>query len=215
MLSALVDTGSDLVECDYVCTDGITPVPVSGESPSDYQVFEGKECFLQFLRNTFFVSVCNKLYRRSLLENQPFRKGVYHEDEFWTYRIFSRARKVCRLRYTGYYYLQREGSIVHTTPTEKHLSDTFNAAKERIVFIERHYPEYVSIGYAQMMYTCMYLFNKARCSDIPRKSMLQEDLFSCFRITFVKYLKKRQYQKQMWRFCFFCLFPIRYCERNY
>lgn len=211
MLTALADTGADLVECDYVSTDGAAPLPC--QTVSDYRVFEGRECFLRFLTEEFFVSVWNKLYRRSLLENHPFRRGVYHEDEFWTYRVFSRAQRVCRLRYTGYCYYQRQGSIVHTEPSRKRISDAFDAAKERITFIEQQYPEYASIGYSKMMYTCMYLFSSAGRSGSDGLSGLREELFSCFCGIFAKYLKTGQYRKEMWRFCFFRLFPNAYCRR--
>lgn len=215
MLCALADTGSDLVECDYLTTDELTPAPASAQTSHDYQLFVGKECFLRFLTNDFFVSVCNKLYRRSLLENQPFRKGVYHEDEFWTYRIFSRAQKICRLSYTGYYYYQRPGSIVHTKPSQKRLTDAFDAAKERMDFIEQHYPEYASIGYSKMMYTCMYLFNEAGRGDFLQNDALRKELKSCFQTLFRKYLKKRQFRGEMWRFCFFSLLPNFYCRLYY
>ncbi|MBR2423266.1 MAG: glycosyltransferase family 2 protein [Oscillospiraceae bacterium] len=212
MLGALLDTGADLAECDYVCTDG--GEPAHAQTNYEYSVFTGRECFLRFLTGDFFVSVWNKLYRRSLLEKQLFRKGVFHEDEFWTHKVFHRARKVCRLKYTGYYYYQRQGSIVHTRPSHKRLYDAFAAAKEKIAFIELNYPEYASIGYSKMMYTCMYLYSQARRGDFPEKPALQEELLSCFRIIFTKYLKQRQYRKEMWRFCFFRLFPRRYCALN-
>ena len=215
LLGALLETGSDVAECDYVCTDGSDPAPDIIPTAYDPAVFEGNECFLRFLTEDFFVSVCTKLYRRNLLENQPFRTGVYHEDEFWTYRVFSKARKVCRVRYTGYYYYQRQGSIVHTSPSYKRLSDAFDAAKERMDFIERQYPQYASVGYTKAMSTCMYLYNKAERGDFPEKSALQEELLSFFRILFEKYLRRRQYQKFMWRFCFFRLFPKAYCRRFY
>lgn len=215
MLGALADTGSDIVECDYLCTDGSHPTPISRQTAYKYEVFEERECFRRFLTNHFFVSVCNKLYRRSLLENQLFRKGAYHEDEYWTYKIFTKAQKACRLHYTGYFYYQRAGSIVHTKPSLKRLTDAFVAGKERIDFIEAQYPEYASIGYSKMMYTCMYLYNDAMGSDIPQKKSLQEELASYFHILFGKYLKRRQYQKEMWRFCFFRFLPKLYCKLNY
>lgn len=215
MLGALLDTGADIVECDYLCTEGTDPTPISCQAACEYEVFEERECFRRFLTNHFFVSVCNKLYRRSLLENQLFRKGAYHEDEYWTYKIFAKARKACRLHYTGYFYFQRPGSIVHTKPSLKRLTDAFVAGKERIDFIESQYPEYASIGYSKMMYTCMYLYNDALGSDIPQKESLQEELASYFHILFRKYLKRRQYQKEMWRFCFFRFFPNLYCKLNY
>lgn len=210
LLGALLDTDSDLAECDHVCTDGSDPAPENGEGTSDYRVFEGRDCFLHFLTEDFFVSVCTKLYRRGLLENQPFRKGVYHEDEFWTYRIFSKARKVCRVNYTGYYYYQRQGSIVHTRPSYKRISDAFDAAKERRDFIELHYPEYAPVAYSKMLKTCMYLYRLSEQGDFPEKPALQAELLSFFRILFRKYLRGGQYQPFMWRFCFFRLSPKAY-----
>lgn len=215
MLGAAVDTESDIVECDYLCTDGSEPVRHNCATEYDYRVFAGKECFRRFLTNDFFVSACNKLYRKEVLENQFFLKGVYHEDEYWTYKIFSKAQKVCRLYYTGYFYFQRNGSIVHSKPSLKRLTDAFGAGKERIDFIERHYPEYASIGYSKMMYTCMYLFNEARCSEIPQRLALQEEMVFYFRTIFGKYLKTGKYKKEMWRFCFFYTFPDHYCNINY
>lgn len=215
MLGTLTDTGSDLVECDYLSTDGNHPTPESRQTAFVYEVFEEKECFRQFLANEFFVSVCNKLYRTKILKGQLFRKGVYHEDEYWTYKIFTKVQKACRLHYTGYFYFQRPGSIVHTKPSLKRLTDAFVAGKERIDFIESQYPEYVSIGYSKMMYTCMYLYNAARGSDFPQKKTLQKELISYFRLLFKKYLMRRQYQKEMWRFCFFRFFPNLYCKLNY
>lgn len=142
-------------------------------------------------------------------------EGCHHEDEFWTYKIFSKAKKVCRLHYTGYFYFQRHGSIIHSNPSQKKITDAFVAGKERIDFIELQYPEFASIGYSKMMYSCMYLFNEARRSNIPQKLALQEELAAYFHIMFVKYLKSRQYQKEMWRFFLFFFFPNRYCKWNY
>lgn len=206
MLGTLLDTGSDIVECDYVATEGTDPLREPAQAPGAPAVFDGTECFHRFLTNTFFVTVWNKLYRREVLADLPFVKGVYHEDEYWTYRVFSRARRACRLGYAGYFYFQRPGSIVHTSPSLKRLTDAFTAGKERIDFIEAQYPEFSSIGYEKMMYTCMFLFREAKHSDIPQKAALQEELFAYFRVIWKKYLKTGQYRKEMWRFFRFSLF---------
>ena len=213
LLRQLLETGSDLAECGCLRTDG--HVPDTTHISPECRVYEGRDCFLRFLSEDFSVSVCNKLYRRSLLENLPFRRGVYHEDEFWTYRVFSRAQRVCRLNYTGYFYYQRPGSIVHTSPSEKRLRDAFDAAKELICFVECHYPEYAAVGYSKMMYTCMYLYSQAGHCDPEQRAALQEELYTCFCGIFKKYLRQGQYRKEMWRFCCFRLHPSRYCSRFY
>lgn len=213
MLGALQDTDSDIAECDSVHTEEAEPSQEARPIPSQPAIFEGKDCFLRFLTTDFIVSVCNKLYRREVLGDLLFVKGVYHEDEYWTYKVFSKARRACRLNYTGYFYYQRPGSIVHTMPSRKRVTDAFTAARERIDFIRAHYPEYASVGYAKMMYTCMFLYNEVRTSDIPEKIELQEEIAGYFRGIWKQYLKKKQYRKEMWRFLFFSLLPDPYCRR--
>lgn len=215
MLGALLETDSDLVECDYVCVGDDAAVIPEDQDRFDHQVYTDRDCVHKFLTNVFFVSVWNKLYRRELVVDAPFRLGVYHEDEYWTYRIFSRARRVCRLQYTGYYYYQRQGSIVRTMPSFKRLNDAFRAGRERIEFIEAQYPEFASIGYSKMMYTCMYLFSEAGRGVFPQQHAIRRELVSYFRVMLRKYLKRGQYRPEMWRFCFFCLFPKGYCRLNY
>ena len=212
MLKTLLDTDSDLVECDYLCTDG-SEYASDNSTNHEYEVFTGRDCFRHFLTNTFFVSVCNKLYRKMLIENEPFLLGVYHEDESWTYKVFSKAQRACRLHYTGYFYYQRQGSIVHTTPSHKRLNDAFLAGKERVAFIEQHYPEFASIGYSKMMYTCMFLYNKAGRSGFSWVADFQRELTTYFRVIFRKYVLRCRYRKELWRFCFFRLAPNRYCKQ--
>ena len=212
MLTALRETGADVVECSFLPTDGASPLSGNIRKKAEAGVFTGRECFRRFLAEDFFVSVCTKLYRRSLLEGLPFRKGVYHEDEVWTYRIFSRVQTACRLDYTGYYYFQRPGSIDHTALSRKRLTDAFEASKERMKFIELHYPEFASLGYEKAMYTCMYLYRHAERADFPERTALQEELLLFFRYLFRNYLKRGKYRKRMWRFIFFRLSPKRYCN---
>lgn len=214
LLCALKETDSDVAECDHLCTDGSEPGD-NRQPPYERSVYDGDECFLRFLTTEFLVIVCNKLYRRSILTDRMFRVGVYHEDEFWTYKIFSSIRRACRVRYTGYYYYQRHDSIVHTKPSRKRLTDAFDAAKERMDFIERRYPQFAAVGYAKMMYTCMFLYNEARGSDFPQKPGFQAELLAYFRILFKKYLRAGQYRKEMWRFCLFRLCPNRYCKLSH
>ena len=213
MHSALTETGSDIVECDYVCVDS-EKTAVSAKNDGARAVFQGRDCFYRFLTNVFFVSVCNKLYRKEMVADTRFKPGVYHEDEYWTYKIFSKAQKVCRISYTGYFYYQRQNSIMHSKPSLKKITDAFTAGKERIDFIEDRYPEYAAVGYTAMMYTCMYLFNKAEHGDASVRGM-QKELVSYFRVILSKYLKKRQYKKEMWRFLAFRLCPKWYCAYEF
>ena len=94
MHKALVETGSDIAECDYVYTDKDESNESHDVSVRSVKTFTGRECFHQYLQTTFFVSVWNKLYRREMIDGIPFEKGKYHEDDFWTYQVFDRIEKL-------------------------------------------------------------------------------------------------------------------------
>ena len=58
--------------------------------------------------------VCNKLYRREVLEGILFEKGKRHEDEFWTYQVFDRMGRLAVVDRPMYCYRQRGGSIMNS-----------------------------------------------------------------------------------------------------
>ena len=212
LLRTLRETDCELVECDYVTTWDDQTIICDDQNVFPYEIYTDRDCFRQFLTETFFVSVWNKLYRRDLVDNVPFEFGAYHEDEMWTCQVFGRARRICRLHYTGYCYFQREGSVVHSRPTYKRLSDAFRAGRERIGYIEQNFPELASIGYSKVLYTCISVYATARGSDFGKKAVLQREVAAYARSMLRKYLKEGRYQGEMWRFCFFALFPKLYCR---
>lgn len=77
------------------------------------------------LRMTYTnVCFCNKLWRRSLIEEHgvTFPEGLIHEDEFFYRCLAPHAKGIYVLPHVGYYYVQRAGSIIHSgkTPLEKY-----------------------------------------------------------------------------------------------
>lgn len=65
-------------------------------------------------RGLFIASACNKLIRRSLLADLPFRKGVYCEDIEWCARLLLKAASIDFIPEDFYQYRQRSGSIRHS-----------------------------------------------------------------------------------------------------
>lgn len=66
-----------------------------------------------------------RLYRRSLLENCPFEKGIYYEDLEMTPALILRTEKVGYLPCPLYYYRQREGSIMKEKAFSPKFLDIF------------------------------------------------------------------------------------------
>lgn len=90
---------------------------------------------------TFDISVWNKVYKRETVEGLNFPVGKIHEDEFWTYKTYFRAKKLLHIYFPVYYYQQqRSGSILAAAFSEKNFHST-DALLERIEYVKQNAPE--------------------------------------------------------------------------
>lgn len=99
--------------------------------------------------------VWNKLYKKTLLNKNPFEFGKYNEDEFFTYQILAKTNKLVHMDNYFYCYYQREGSIMGSSFSLKHL-DSLEASVKRAEFIEKNYPD---LYFYQLKYTTMLCIN--------------------------------------------------------
>ncbi len=60
--------------------------------------------------------VWNKLYRKELFtkNNITFPKSMIHEDNFVTYKLFAKSKRISLINDKLYYYVQRNNSITNT-----------------------------------------------------------------------------------------------------
>ena len=91
------------------------------------------------LAETLNVCFWSKLWRRSLLEeyNLRFPHGLVHEDEALYYLGAAYARKVAICQQAGYYYVQREGSIMNSGA----MADQMRASRYApvLAYVSREY----------------------------------------------------------------------------
>lgn len=99
--------------------------------------------------------VWNKLYRFDLIKDIPFEKGKYHEDVFWSYQVIARAKRISVVPESFYYYVQRAGSIMGESYSEKRL-DALDANAERCKFISVNFPDLYNDALYIYMGSCMY-----------------------------------------------------------
>ncbi|MEG0826008.1 MAG: glycosyltransferase [Bacilli bacterium] len=81
-----------------------------------------KQCFINI-----YPTAWNKLYKKELLNNISFKKGVWYEDVEFLYRLLPRVKTVGVVKEPLYYYLQRDGAITSQV-NEKiyHYIDNWN-----------------------------------------------------------------------------------------
>ena len=139
MYQAIQKTGAEIAACDVLIAYGDIALKVSTQH-AEIRVCNAEEAVGDVLQGKGFRAVAwNKLYKKSLLVNEQYPVGKYHEDEFFTYRILAKASKLVYVDCTLYAYFQRPGSIMNSISI-KHL-DTLDAYLERLEFLKTKYPQ--------------------------------------------------------------------------
>lgn len=213
LLAALQETGADLAECDVITTDGTVSLPVKEENRQE--IFDQPDCYYQFITENLKVVVWNKIYRRELLENEPFRVGVYHEDVFWTYRIMGKASRVCKTYFKGYFYYQRPGSIMNSKLTKKHIIDRLTGKTEMMAYTERFFSQFRSLVCRRHADYCGYLYHSVMQSSIEDKKSLEKTVLNSAEAAFGKCSKADMSAGDWYRLSLFARCPQLYCRLFY
>lgn len=160
-------------------------------------------------QNTAITVLWNKIYKRDLFENLMFPNGRIHEDEYITYKIIYKARKMIFLDEKVYFYRQHPESIVH----QKFSIKNFNvliALKERIYFLDLNGEEELKkkaiCSYENELSKFHRLCRDFQNSSIIRKKIRIEHRKYCFKVLFNKYASNKLRVATI----VFCLFPCLY-----
>ncbi len=174
LYDAAVSHDCDIAQC------GLTEFTDGGPSfadTADYTVISGRDAALALTHGCYakYVVACNKLYRRSLLDDTTFPDGLLHEDEGTTYRLLYTAKSVAVTDAALYGYFRRPDSITGAGFSEKSL-DYLTQAKARYLYFENRDRE---LYYMFMKVYCVALasyYTKSRgaASRKSRRAMMRE-----------------------------------------
>lgn len=79
-----------------------------------------------------FITSWGKIYRKDLFFNLFFPTGKYHEDEFTTYILYYRSKKIVYTNDILYYYFRRSNSITGA----RHPWDVLDYLEQRYLFFK-------------------------------------------------------------------------------
>lgn len=154
---------------------------------------KGKEDHFQFKNNGTYakidshtafesrdmkISVCGKLYHRSIAKELKFKRRKINEDEFYTYRCIYESSEVILYHAPLYYYFQQPDSIMHKKREYLNL-DVLEAYEERIKYFEKMQEKrLVDISIKEKCIRETLLYFKARgCRDEKEKRSYLLKLF--------------------------------------
>lgn len=184
---------ADLVLCNYICVDEQgNELKTKYSKKLEKKVLNPKDVLTQACESggEVFVVAWNKLYKRELWENYRYPVGKIHEDEFAFCPIISQCNTIISTGYIGYFYVQRNGSIMSRSSL-KSCVDALDAYKERMDwYIENGMNCMVPDMFSLWYLTCADLY----CAESNR-------------LILKKYLKKANYYQKI---IYETQVPIRY-----
>ena len=155
MLNRMVKDDSDVVSCGvkWVSEDDRLLYEVS---VAEDEIVDNLTAMREIISDgKLRQHVWNKLYKRELIADIPFEKGKYHEDVFWSYQVFGRAKKVTLMKDSFYHYVQRSNSIMGERYSVKRL-DALDAMLQRCEYIKHNYPYLFNMALYSYIGGCMY-----------------------------------------------------------
>lgn len=115
LYNIMQESNVDVAGCNYKMTDNL--FEKTGEyiycDDFKYNILENP--VKQLLNRKIPISVWNKLYKKSAINNIRFIKGVYFEDIYFTSAVLSKQSKVAKTDLELYYYYQSPQSITRSS----------------------------------------------------------------------------------------------------
>lgn len=155
LYDVILKDGSDVVSCGVKWVDESGTV-ISESKVDKNEVLDTNEAMFEIIIDGKLKQhVWNKMYKTKLIRDILFEKGKYHEDVFWSYQVFGKARNTSVIVDSFYYYVQRDNSIMGCGFSEKRL-DVLEANRQRCDYVEKYFPAFYDTALSIYMGTCMY-----------------------------------------------------------
>lgn len=117
-------------------------------------------------REVSFIGPVCKIYKRHLFNNIRFPVGKFHEDEFFSYKIFNNATKIAYTSEILYYYYQRADSTMGTP----HPYDLLEAEEKQFDFILKHDMTDAQASQARLIcWQILYIFSNNPSKQLKAK----------------------------------------------
>lgn len=145
----------DLIECAMENTSDDS-FSFEKSQDGDILTMDAEQAMSAHLSDVIFRQTPpNKLYRTGTARGIPFPVGTLIDDEFWTYRVIGKARKLVHIPDVLYAYRQHDASAMHRSFSLKRLQ-MLDARCERLDYIRQHFPNLVSKAEIGLWGACLY-----------------------------------------------------------
>lgn len=192
MIDNMIQNEADLVVCNirYIFDDRQC---VKYSKPD--RILDRFEAMKEYINDGIVQAVAwNKLYKKSIIGDMRYKVGKTNEDEFFTYKVIDKAKKIYYNSSAFYNYLQRESSIMAKYSIKR--LDGVEASYERLNFMKENYPELYVEEKRNFFNLCIYSYRMIlEDKQIDRNKKGRNALYS-----YIKNLKFNKYE--LLTYCF-------------
>ena len=168
-----------LASCNYAMTKG-EDLEVDEENKT-VRLLTSKQYYCE---NAVSATVAwGKLYQKHLFDNIRFPVGRYHEDEFTTYKLLFKCKKIGVISQPLYAYYQNHDGITHSVPWSKLTLHKIDALSEQIDYFRVHH---CTTAEMQRLIICI---------DKLKQVRTHSDLFSENELNHIQELRNKLFQQ--------------------
>lgn len=173
MLQKAVEHGADIVVCGW---REEYPDRTAFWGWDELQVWNREQALGLLVEDKTMRSyLCDKLWRRELLEGIVFPEGRIYEDTMTVFQFFRRAETVIGIPGAGYHYRQRSGSIVSTRNLAQQVA-YFQAVRYRLELLGAEYPQLVPQMELQCAQGCHGVWSEYSMTPRAAREKLRPEL---------------------------------------
>lgn len=169
----------EIATCRYRCIwenteeQNISIEPETISLPLDAETALKNMLYQKYTTNSAWC----KLYDLKLFSNIRYPVGHNYEDLGTTYKLFAKSDRVVLNNFVGYFYLQRDKSIMRSKFDAKRI-DGLMFAKKQLEFIDNHYPRIINSAQNRLFIESIYILVAMQNSSTSIKNIEDE----CFAI---------------------------------
>lgn len=168
MMKILQDNDGDIIEC------GVKHVynnKIIESNNIENKSFTSEEAIEELiLERSLHQTVWNKIYKKNVIEGLLFEKDKINEDEFWTYKAFSKSNKILSINNKFYYYIHREDSIMGKGYTVRNL-DGLEARYNRYKYISIKYPRLSLLAKKAVYFYGIFLYQMFLSNSVSKSGL--------------------------------------------
>lgn len=158
--------GAQIVQCSF--TRGYETVFPAWNGKEKVDEYDNHTIFIKFVAK---IIVCGKLYKCELLDDITMPEGIINEDDWTTWKIYYRAKKIVVTNRPLYYYTVNPGSIM-SIAKKKPDTTYYGAYDERIAFFkESGERDLADISHLQFCKSLLLSYSNERLTKEQRQEI--------------------------------------------